>query len=275
MKTKLFLATFLAMFMIGATFAQALNQGVQKNNATSNAPNFYEKLYGTTNGASRGALDAVVYIDYALENDFVVAALVAQGFNVTVASSWTDFDAKLLSGNYGFAVGFNQDWYLLPSAAAIQTFISAGGCMIYCDWTYNNTLADFFEASYTANNNQTVVTITDPVLASGLTNPFTLGNPGWRIFSTGLNAIGSGEVLATFGNGNAAIVRGNDKHTIILGYLSDTPPVAMRRQLFENVLNFIVCGPNTFVPVPVSNWAIFIGLFLIVTFAVIRFRKLV
>lgn len=148
--------------------------------------------------------------------------------------------------------------------------------MIYCDWTYNNTLAVIFEASYTGNTNQTAVTITDPVLATGLTNPFTLVNPGWSIFSTGLTAIGSGEVLATFENGNAAIIRGNDKHTIILGYLSDTPPLAMRQQLFENVLNFIVCGPNSFVPdVPVSNWALYIGIFLIITFAVIRFRKMI
>lgn len=273
MKTKLFITTMLAMFMFGASFAQTLNQQGRTNKISTSAPNFYEKLYGFSDATLRGALDALVYVDFATETDFVVPALTAQGFNVTVATGWSDFDTKLASGNYGMAVAFVQGNAPHPSLPVIQNFIDDDGCMIYCDWTSDNTYAAVFESSFTGSNNQNTVTIIDAGLATGLTNPFTLGNPGWGIYSTGLNAIGSGEVLATFENGNAAIVRGNSGHTIMLGYLSDTPPFAMRQPLFENVINSTICGPNP--AVPVSNWALYIGIFLILTFTVIRFRKMI
>ena len=47
------------------------------------------------------------------------------------------------------------------------------------------------------------MTITDTALATGITNPFTLTNPSWRIYSRGLGLAG-GTTLATFENGDSA-----------------------------------------------------------------------
>jgi len=78
--------------------------------------------------------------------------------------------------------------------------------------------------------------------------------------------------LATFPNGDAAVIRGNGGNTIILGYLSDTPPDADRQMLFENVIKSTTCGGFA-QEIPVSNWAIILGVLLIGTFIVVRYRR--
>lgn len=242
MKSKLLFSVMLAILIIGFNFVQAQNQEGSKSNVPEGASNFYKNLFGL-NESSRGATDALVYIDFAFQNDFVVAGLTNLGFSVTVAISWADFDIKLSSGSYGLAVAFDQGYGGLPTYSIVQNFINSGGCMIFADWTCNNTFAGLFEASFTFANNQPQFTLTDTELASGVTNPVILTNPGYNIvYSSGLTAIGCGQSLGTFPNGDAAIVRGNNAHTIILGYLSDTPPFAERQQLFENVIRATFCG---------------------------------
>lgn len=266
MRTKFYLFIAAAFLLSAATHAQ--------QNATNGAGNFYKNLYGTQIGASRGEMDAVVFIDSAIDPDSVVDGLVSLGYSVTLASDWTNFDALLVSGNYGLAVGFVQnERFYYPSVSAIQTFINNGGCMIYCDWNSNPAVAGVFEASFSGTYNHTAMTITDPGLSAGLTNPMPLANPtpfGWGIFSTGLNAIGSGQVLATFENGSAAIVRGNGGKTIMLGYLSDTPQLAKRKALFMNVVKSTDCGMEK---VPVADWALYLGILLMVSFVAIRYAR--
>ena len=269
MKSKLFSAVILAIFLVGSSFAQAQDLKGPKSNAPAGADNFYKNLYGQT-GSSRGAKDALVFVDLALQNDFVVAALTNQGFTVTVAVDWSDFNAKLASGNYGFAVAFNQNNGLGLSYEVTQSYIRNGGCMIFDDWTMNNSFANLFEAGFTGATNMSPMTISDAILAGGVTNPLPLSNAGWGTWVTGLSAIGSGQVLATFPNGNAAVVRGNGGHTIILGYLSDAPLFSDRQLLFENVIDCTSCGKN----VPISKWAIGIGIFLMLSFVVIRYFRM-
>jgi hypothetical protein len=261
---KLFIALTLTVFVTGFSFAQ-------QTNAPDGSNNIYKNLYGTVQGSSRGAMDAVVYVDYAIENDFVLAGLANLGYTVYVATSWADFNAKLVSGNYGLAVGFNQNSGNGISGQAVQTFIAAGGCIIYTDWIEDNGIAGIFEANYNSNDNLSPMTITDAGLAGGVTNPVALSNPGWGIWSMGMTAIGGGQVLATFPGGHAAVVLGNGGKSVILGYLSDTPLFADRQQLFENVVNTTVCGGGP--EVPVSDWAIYLGIFLILSFVVVRYVK--
>jgi len=264
MKTKL--SAIIAMFIFLTTFSYS--QSSSQKNALTASPNYYEKWTGTASTPSRSASDALVYIDYALENDFVADALLAQGYNLTFASGWADFNTKLLSGNYGLAVAFSQDFYEVPSPAAVQTYLNGGGRMILCDWTLDITLASLFEASYTNHYNQSQVFFSGSTYGNGISNPMTLQNPGWGIFSMGMAPKGGGQVLASFANGEAAAIKGNGGKTIILGYLSDTPPSDTRQQLFESALD-VVNGKE----IPVSDCAIYLGLILMVAFVAVRLHR--
>jgi len=262
--------------------------GISQNtqNLQGAGTNFYKHLYGTIfNASSRGAMDALVYISTVRENDYVLEALQARGYSYTVATDWTDFDTKLASGNYGLAVAFVQTGQTYPSLIGLQSFINTGGKVIFDDYNRNEDgYASLFEASYTGNLNFTSMTIIDPTLLNGLSNPVEIHNPepsGWGIYSMGMTTIGAGEVLATFPSvkgdrsEQAAIIKGNGGNTIILGYLSDTPfdlnpakGTNNRQILFQNVL-----GSLDQPPVPVSPWALVFGIFLIAVFMVIRYKR--
>jgi len=195
----------------------------QEYNAVKGSANFFEKYYGETIESSmRGQMDALVYIDFEFEDGKVLDALAALGYTTTVATDWNDFSTKLGSNNYGLAVAFNQNYHWNSNKSTVLTalgnYIANGGSVVFGDWTTDNDFAALFEAQFTGVNNQSVMTL-DPSIENGLPNPLTLSNTGWGIYSTGLTALGGGQVLATFPNGNASIVRGNGGKTIILGYL--------------------------------------------------------
>jgi len=261
MNTKL-LSSILLLFFISLL---AFGQQSQATNDLSGSSNYYKDLYGTDQGASRGAMDALVFVDYSIQNDFVVASLNNYGYNVIVASSWADFNTKLSSGAFGLAVAFVQNYMSHPSAGAVQNFINSGGQMIFCDWTRDATLAGLFEASYTLPINQAPINLIDPTYGHLLSDPLALDNPGWSTWSMGMAATGGGKVLATFPNGDAAAIKGNGGQTVILGYLSDTPSLAERQQLFTNILD-IINGKE----IPLADWAIYLGILLMLAFIVYR-----
>lgn len=254
-------------------FLFSMSLTAQENNTAPGSSNSFEKYLGKTIESNmKGPLDALVYIDYEIEDGKVLDALTALGYTATVATDWNDFSTKLGANNYGLAVAFNQNYAWSVKAtvlSALDTYITNGGSVVFGDWTTDNDFAALFEAQFTGVNNQTEMTL-DPSIASGLPNPISLVSTGWGTFSTGLTALGGGEVLATFPNGNASIVRGNGGKTVILGYLSDTPPEAYRQQLFMNLFEGVAPQPSV---VPVSNWAIVIGLLLIGAFIVVRYRR--
>jgi hypothetical protein len=269
--------TFLLLLMGITTFS------FTQNNAPAGAVNFYEDLYGTTiiNG-SRGDMDALVYVDYSIQNNYVIPALQNQGYTVTVATGWSDFDSKLANGNYGFAVAFIQGNYAHPSLTVLQNYVNNGGKMIYCDWVIEGYEAYFnlFNAASTSNKNYSSFLIADSIVLNGISNPVILTNPGWAVtFSLGMSVFGSGETLASFPepsrDSESAMILGNGGNTIILGYLSDTPPEADRQQLVENLIMKINDGGAPPPPpgVPVSNWALIFGVFLISLFMVVRYRR--
>jgi len=224
----------------------------QVNNLTSGKLNAFAPFYGTTQSQqTRGATDALVYIDSEIQDGKIVPALVELGYTVVVATSWSDFNTKLSFPTYQLAVMFNQNSGMGADLAKVTSFINAGGSMVYADWTHSSSFATLFQATFTSIDNQTIMDL-DPTISTGLPDPITLVNTGWGIFSTGLTANVGGQVLATFPNGNAAIVRGNSGRTIILGYLSDVPPADYRQQLFENLFISVVEPDVTADPTSVS-----------------------
>jgi predicted small secreted protein len=134
----------------------------------------------TTQALSTQALSsaALVYADRFAGNNYVTPALTAQGYNVTIASSWGDFDTKLASGNYGLAVALVQNNFPSPSILTLQAHINAGGRAVYTDWTRTSSYATLFEATYTSNNNRNQASFQSP-LNTGIPTPLTLANPGW------------------------------------------------------------------------------------------------
>ncbi len=247
-------------------------------NNSSGGSNFYQTsgLYGSTIPALSGSGGtALVYVDIANGDDRVVAELTSAGYTVTVASDATDFNTRIASGTWSIVVLFNQAYDFSTtglSFSSVQNYINGGGSMIFTSWDIADaeSWANLFGAHYTGNVNMTPVTFIDPILSAGITNPLTISNGGsWGTWSMGLSIFGSGsEVLATFSNGDAAIIRANGGRTVILGYLSDSPAPADRGALFGNVLEAIGADP-----VPVSTWVI-VSVFALIALAVaFRFRR--
>ena len=161
----------------------------------------------------------------------------AHGHTVTVAADSNDFATKIATGTYEVGVVLVQQSHAPGYAAGINalgSFIAAGGKGIYADWSRDNGLAAQFGVGFTGGTNQPQVTVTDPPLAAGLpSNPFTVTNTSWGVFTTSLTPLGGATVSGTFGNGTAALVTGNAGRSLVLGFLSDT---GFPAKLVENQL---------------------------------------
>jgi hypothetical protein len=264
-----FLSLFLSIASISLSLGQTNSTGGSNYYTTAN---LYGQAIESLTGTGGAAL---VWVDMAHGNDGVVDGLTARGYAVTVATSGSNFNTLLQTGGFNLAVLFVQYQsasYQGISPSIIRDYIESGRDMIFATWsTSDASIASIFDVSFSGNTNLSIVTVTDPAIASGITNPFTLSNPSWGVFSMGLIANSGAEVLATFENGNAAIVRSNGGRTIMLGYLSDAPASVSQRQLiFENV--FEVLAKNA-VPFPIY-WilAVFV---LIAAGVVISKRKVI
>jgi hypothetical protein len=238
--------------------------------------NYYSSLLGKSIFGSGSGGTALVYVDMAHSNDSIVSTLTSCGYNVVVASSWSNFNTRLAAGHIILAVAFAQNHSAYTygfSTSIAKNYIDNGGRMIFATWTASDApILSMLEASLTGNSNLSTITVTDPTLAAGLTtNPFTISNISWGIYSLGLNAIGNGEVLATFENGDGAIVSGNNGNTLVLGYLSDTPPTALRKNIFSGV----IASAETGTPVPVPYVWIALAFVLIAGSIVFAKRKVI
>lgn len=255
---------------IGQTFANSNKIGVGNN--------YYQtaNLIGKTLPAL-GAIggNALVYIDYASENDAVVSTLTSAGYTVTFASSWSNFNT-LLAGGTDLAVAFAQGYPASLgglSVSVVQNYISGGGRMIFATWsTSDSNFANLFQASFTGNSNMSIVSTIYQPIGNNLTNKsFTLSNPGWGIFSLGLSPTAGGVIAATFENGNAAMIFGNNGHTMMLGYLSDTPASSLRGRILLNVVTSLDTG----IAVPIRYIWIILAFALIAAGIVFAKRKVI
>jgi len=207
------------------------------------ATNSEGTAYGESVSFTTKTPNALVYIDHSINDDKVEEALAAQRCNVTSVTNASAFATGLASGNYDLAVLFTQNFSTNSYAGSItkdiiSTYINGGGLMIY-DTFSNSTDAEYaalFNAGFTNNAANTTVTLTDPLMIAkaGVTT-FSATGSTWTISCVGLSALTGGTVLANFGNGDAAIILGNEGHTMMLGYLSDTPATKIQ-EIFESVL---------------------------------------
>ena len=212
-----------------------------------------------------GAADAatVLYrVDGNVGTDRMAQALSNLGYTVTATAG--DLSSFTL-GNYDIVVYANQN-NGIPGGdtTKLDAYIAGNGKVIFTTWTGT---PPSLGANFDGSTNGTSITV-GPLFNAGITNPLTLTNPGWGVFSRGLT-LTTGTSAGTFG-GSDAIVVGNGGRTIFNGFLTDTLSSSV---LFENQLGYLVNG-TAVVPEPTS-WAMLIAGFGLVGAAARRRRTVV
>jgi hypothetical protein len=219
------------------------------------------------------AASVLLFIDGLVGTDYVNPALTALGASVTTATDWTDFNTRLATTPPQLAIALTQNSGLGLNLATMTTYLNSGGRAIVADWNETAALATLFNASFTGNTNIQPANFTIPALSSGITNPETLTNPGWGIWSTGLSAGPGGTSDCTFPNTDSCLVVGHNGHSVIVGFLSDTPQAADGVRLWENIINLaLVSAPVVQVPT-LSEWALFALGILLLAVAAFRLRR--
>jgi len=129
------------------------------------------------------------WVDGLIGTDQMSTALTNTGCIVTTATSDADFQTLISTpSNYDMAIYFCQNNASVnATAAALANFVNLGKKGMYADWSVDATNGALVGVSYTGTTNESTVTVTDPALAAGITtNPFTITNTGWGVYSYGL-----------------------------------------------------------------------------------------
>lgn len=181
--------------------------------------------YVTGDLKSASAPEILYFCDYIMGTDEMLNSFLdlPPGSNYTIADNSAEFAALLLSNPYDLAILFiqgNFSEYYEDAIYALSDYVNNGGSGIYYDWSGNNTYAALFGFTYTGNINNTEITVLPP-LSEGLSvNPIDVVNPDWGIFSTGMQTT-DGIVLATFSDGEAAIIMTIEGRMLVYGFAND------------------------------------------------------
>jgi len=206
--------------------------------------------FGALAASGADAASLLYRVDYLGDTDYLGAAVYDSAYNVTSTSG--DLGGYDLSA-YDVVVYANQGNYV-PNGDIdkLNAFIAAGGKVIFNDWSGSNTFNG--GQTFTGTTNHHTVTLSQ--FYDGVPIPMTLFNTThWGTFSTDMSANAGSVVAATFENGAAAIVVGNDGRTIVNGFLNDT---AWSEALYANELASFATLPSSPAPEPAS-WAMMVG----------------
>lgn len=179
--------------------------------------------------------EALYFVDKVYSTDRMEEALGYELFDLSVTStdSPDEFSTLMTVGEWDLVVCACQ-WdsgissFVTFENTGIEDYVNEGGKAIFCDWVTDGDTEfyNFFGATTTGNENETSMTVASGDLAEGLaSNPQILTNSSWGgiIFSVGLSPLTSEDIeVATFDNGDAAIIISNGGRTIINGFLTDT-----------------------------------------------------
>lgn len=194
------------------------------------------------------ATSILYFADLSVGPDHMAGALAALpgSFSVITATDHTDFSTQLGGGTFDLAILAVQNSFTTePGFSSLEAFVNGGGAAIIQTWVTGLDLSAF-DAAYSGSTNHNQVTVNDPSLAAGLsTNPISLINPGWGIYSTDLD-ISGGSSAAVFEGDASAIVVGNGGRTIVNGFLTDTISSASdAERLYTNEIYFVTSGSGS------------------------------
>lgn len=192
--------------------------------------------------ASCWAQNVLYWSDLDQQPPVTLQALSDLNITPTIASGQTDFIDKTSLGGWDLVILHNQNWHNTDAQAALMSWVAGGGKAITNDWTLNQDVAAIFGAIFTGTTNYSPIYGTSHAIWDGVSSPIELANPGWGVWSTGING---SEILATFPNGDGAIVLGNFGSTILNGFLDDTydsTTLEDRVLLARNEIQFLLAG---------------------------------
>lgn len=185
-------------------------------------------------------------------------ALDGLGHTVTSVGDDSAFNTALGSSSWDLVI-VQFDWTGHGSVfGALGTYLADGGKSIFNHWlTEGDSLYDVSQAGLNLDD----MSISSATLSAGLSSAtLQLTNPGYGIFSRNFTAGAGASTLATFENGNAAIVLGNGGRTLVNGFLGETLGSADEIRLYQNEIGLMLRAPQAEVPVPGSLALLGLGL---------------
>lgn len=187
----------------------------------------------------RDVLKALYFFDDAayFETDPVITALKNKEYTIKRAYSYSNFEMLTPDEEWDIMILINQGGPV-ASISEFLAYIAEGGKAIMADWSADAELGASFGVIYTGNKNAGPVTIKEPALADGVTNPLPLSDPGYRTWAVGMSS--EETVAGTFPGGDAAVVIGNEGRTAALGFVNGTiSDDAEAVRFYENLISMI------------------------------------
>ena len=184
--------------------------------------------------------DILYWSDFDLGTNPFPQAMTELGMSYTTATDAADFNTQLGAGSWDQAVLLIQgNGYTAGTFSNLQAYMAGGGKVIYTDWTMEATRGSWFGITYTGNYNMQPVTISDSFLQSGgVGSTVNLTNPGWGVWSMGMDLDGATSAATFDTNGDVAIAFMGP--SIINGMLKDTFADAPQGlQLAKNELLYV------------------------------------
>lgn len=194
------------------------------------------------------AANVLYWADHWMGTDYWTPAFTQRGDTVTTATSASDLVAQLGAGTWDVVV-ISENRYNTAAtwATPIANYIAGGGRVVLNNWYTDATVDAATEAAANAPDNQTIATINAQGIATGLasgvtSNPFTLSDPDWIVFSQALTPTGSAESRCDFDIGSCAVF-GNSGRTMRLGFIPDTLPSDVGVQVLVNAISALLVAP--------------------------------
>ncbi|MDF2178848.1 PEP-CTERM sorting domain-containing protein [Aliiglaciecola sp. CAU 1673] len=198
----------------------------------------------------------LLYDDFQWSNSSWTMAVNGLGHDLTSVNSDDGFSSALSTGNWDLVIAqFDDQWHTTASGI-LQSFVQTGGRAIHNHWQNG---ADTSFGATVQGWNQSSLSM-GPLFSSGLTSSeLSLNNLGYAIFSRSFS-VDNAQIAATFEDGNAAIVVGNNSRTILNGFMGETLDLEDEIRLYQNQIRFLLNGATASVPEPAGLALLALGI---------------